>query len=377
MSRTVYHLLTETDSFSDLHGAALQRWVANVMKFEAARAVVVCARADSTWPLPHVTARKLPALGMYSKLRGRYRLPWSMRQPLLRAILQPALADLKPGDVVWIHNRPDYAGAIQGIVRASRARLVVHLHNSLMVSFPEEIVTSFDADRIVFCSKFLAQEARTRFPRLGNISVIYNGADESRFFPERRSSRRAKASRPLVLFAGRLVREKGAHIFAQAMRILETRGIPAAGRILGASGFGSSNPATRYVKDLRRIAPCNIEFAGYCSGSALAEEFRRADIFTSPSIWDEPFGLVNVEAMASGLATVSTNAGGVPEVFADGGAVLVARNSPQKLAEAIETLVRDGALRERIATEGYRNFKQNFTWRAVHKRYEELLGSLP
>ena len=52
----VVHLLTETDSFSDIHGAALQRWVANILRFEDEPAIVACARADSSWGLDHVRA---------------------------------------------------------------------------------------------------------------------------------------------------------------------------------------------------------------------------------------------------------------------------------------------------------------------------------
>ncbi len=77
VSGTVLHFLTETDSFSDLHGAALQRWVANVLRFEEDRAVVACARADASWGLAHVRTVVLPGLWAYSKLKGRYRLPWS------------------------------------------------------------------------------------------------------------------------------------------------------------------------------------------------------------------------------------------------------------------------------------------------------------
>ena len=87
MSRSVVHLLTETDSFSDIHGAALQRWVANVLRFEKEPAIVACARADSSWGLDHVKALQLPGLWAYSQIRGRYRLPWSVRQRMLRAIL--------------------------------------------------------------------------------------------------------------------------------------------------------------------------------------------------------------------------------------------------------------------------------------------------
>jgi spore coat protein SA len=372
MSPTVFHLLTETDSFSDVHGAALQRWVANVLRFEEDRSVVVCARADTSWGLPQVETMRLARLWAYSKLKGRYRLPWSLRRPLLRKALQPLLGRLSPGDVVWIHNRPDYAAAIGEGVRAAGARLVVHLHNSLLISFPREVTTSFRADRMVFCSGYLEREARQAFPGLDQTTVIHNGADDSRFYP---GSQEQGATPPLVLYAGRLVPEKGAHIFVDAMRLLRMRGINVLGRILGATGFGSNNPATAYSRGIMRDAPANVEFAGYRTASALAAEFRNAHIFCSPSVWEEPFGLVNVEAMASGLPTVTTRGGGVPEVFAEGGALLVARNSATELAAALEAVACDAALRRKLADEAYQSFRRNFTWQAVHGRYRQTLES--
>ncbi len=376
MSSTVTHFLTETDSFSDVHGAALQRWVANVLRYEREEAIVACARADASWGLGHVKAFRLPGLWAYSKLRGRYRLPWSVRRPMLRNILRPAIVGLKPGCVVWVHNRPDYAAAIESDVRAAGAKLVCHLHNSLLISFPAEVTGAFRADQLVFCSSYLESEARLAFPQLEATTVIHNGADDSRFFPQLPETRRGETKAPVVLFAGRLVPEKGAHIFVEAMWLLQARGVRATGRLLGATGFGSANPATAYSRRIKRDAPANVEFGGYRPAAALAEEFRRAEVFCSPSVWEEPFGMVNVEAMACGLPVVSTRGGGVPEVFAWGGAVLVERGSAVELASALEQVIRDADLRRRLATESYRSFQQNFTWRAVHGRYREVLSGL-
>jgi glycosyltransferase involved in cell wall biosynthesis len=125
-----------------------------------------------------------------------------------------------------------------------------------------------------------------------------------------------------------------------------------------------------------RDAPENIEFGGYRSASGLAEEFRRADIFCSPSVWEEPFGLVNVEAMACALPVVATRGGGVPEVFAGGGGILVERGSANELASALEKLIVDRSLRLELAMEGYRSFQRKFTWKTVHRRYREVLASL-
>jgi spore coat protein SA len=377
MSGTVVHLLTETDSFSDIQGAALQRWVANVLRFEEEPAIVACARADSSWGLDHVTPLRLPGLLAYSHLKGRYRLPWSLRRRMLRNILRPALSGLKPDSVVWVHNRPDYASAIEGEVRAAGARLVVHLHNSLLTSIPHMTAGGLRGDQHVFCSEYLESEARRTHPELSRTSVIYNGADPGRFFPERRTDDWSGERRtPVVLFAGRLVPEKGAHIFVEAMWLLLAKGIRARGRLLGATGFGSSNPATDYSRSIRKNAPRNIEFGGYRPAAALADELRRADIFCSPSVWEEPFGLVNVEAMASGLPVVSTRGGGVPEVFAEGGGVLVKRGSATELAAALEGLIRSRERRRKLATEGQSSFQRNFTWRTIHHRYREVLEGL-
>jgi len=377
MSGTVVHLLTETDTFSDLHGAALQRWVANTLRFEKEPAIVACARADSSWGIDHVTALLLPGLWAYSQIKGRYRLPWGIRVRMLRRILRPVVRGLKPDSVVWVHNRPDYASAIETEVRAAGARLVVHLHNSLLTSFPRMIGDSLRADRFVFCSEYLEREARSLRPELGHTCVVHNGADERRFFPQEPRVESPGGQRTVVvLFAGRLVPEKGAHVFVEAMWLLLARGIRARGRVLGATGFGSANPSTAYSRSLRKDAPPNVEFGGYRTASALAEEFRRADIFCSPSVWEEPFGLVNVEAMASGLPVVSTRGGGVPEIFAAGGGVLVERGSATELAAALEALIRNGARRRELGMEGYASFQRNFTWRTVHRRYREVLAGL-
>ncbi len=246
-----------------------------------------------------------------------------------------------PDSVVWIHNRPDYAAAIEADVRATGAKLVVHLHNSLLVSFPRKITASFRADRVVFCSRYLENEARSVFPALDRTSVIYNGADESRFYPRQQRKAWSGEKAPVVLFAGRLVPEKGAHVFVEAMWLLAGARDSSARTAVGSDRIRLS----QYARPDIRVRSCGMlrrtsSSSGYRAASQLAEEFRRADIFCSPSVWEEPFGLVNVEAMASGLPVVSTRGGGVPEIFACGGGVLVERGSATELAAALEELIR-------------------------------------
>jgi spore coat protein SA len=73
---------------------------------------------------------------------------------------------------------------------------------------------------------------------------------------------------------------------------------------------------------------------------------------------------------------VATQSGGIPEAFVEGGALLVGRGSANELAAAIERLVSEPSLRNKLAEDGYASFHKNFTWVAVRQRYHEVLDSL-
>jgi glycosyltransferase involved in cell wall biosynthesis len=110
----------------------------------------------------------------------------------------------------------------------------------------------------------------------------------------------------------------------------------------------------------------------------LADLFREADIFCSPSVWEEPFGLVNVEALASGLPIVSTRGGGVTEILANGGGILVERGSAVQLAGALRRLAEDPALRTHLGQQGHAVFRERFTWsnaRAQVQNIQNMLSS--
>jgi spore coat protein SA len=159
------------------------------------------------------------------------------------------------------------------------------------------------------------------------------------------------------------------------MRLLHAKGVRGRAKIIGGAAFGDSKP-TRYMESLWRSAPPNIEFHKYCSGMELAARFREADIFCLPSSFDDPFPLAPLEAMASRLPVVATRSGGIPEAFADGGAILVPKDDPAELALALEKLLTDPALRSQVAEAGFASYKRSFTWPAIRHRYHELVDEI-
>jgi glycosyltransferase involved in cell wall biosynthesis len=270
---------------------------------------------------------------------------------------------------VWLHNRPDLAAAIRPIVHAAQAKLVLHMHNSFLARRSARRMREIQADRYVFVSRYLENEAIENVNDLPNTCVVYNGADRAVFYPREGAAANAV---PTILLASRLVPEKGAHVFVEAMRELERRHVAAKGIIVGASNFGGSKD-TPYVRKLHKDAPSNIEFHPYCSGTQLGDVFRTADIFCLPSIWQDPFPLAPLEAMACRLPVVATQSGGIPEAFRDGGAIIVPRNSVSDLADALQKLIEEPALRQSLADSGEASFQRNFTWSAVKDQYRSVI----
>jgi spore coat protein SA len=373
MPNTTYHLLTEAEPFSEFSGGAISRWAGNVLR-DNDQSVVVCPSADNTWNFSPETVRLLPALKLYKSWRRHLsRSPWLFHRRVIRAIFRPLLRRLRPRDIVWIHNRPEFAVALTPHIHRAGGRVVLHLHNSHLVDGPERLMRQVRVDQLVFVSEFLRQQAHHKFPQAGASSVLYNGADQSIFYPAKDG--RTNSAPVTVLFAGRLVEDKGVHVLLDAMKLLEAQAVPLQARIVGSSNFGMG-AETEYIRRLKADSPPTVEFLPYRTGKALGDLFRAADMFCSPSVWDEPFGLVNVEALASGLPVVSTLGGGATEVFAGGGGILVERRSAAELASALRRLVESPELRTRLGQQGYAAFLERFTWANARTQVQQIQHTL-
>jgi spore coat protein SA len=369
----IYHVFDERERFSEFSGGAISRWAANVLRNDV-DTHIVCIDGDDSWGFEATRIHRVPELSRYAKLRGRRFYPGWVAGKLLRKIYSQRFPTLKAGDTVWVHGQPDIALALSPWARAAKAKLVLHLHGSIFVTHPKAKMRAVirSVDHLVFCSQFLENEARQRFPEMSRTSILYNGADDALFFPG--DSRKNEV--PVVLVASRLVPEKGAHLLLPAMRVLDQRGVKAQAKILGSSFFGGAPPSP-YVNRLHKEAPPNVIMAGYCAGKQLADEFRAADIFCLPAIYNDPFPLAVIEGMASGLPVVTTPRGGIPEALANGGGVFFNPDgTPEELASVLQALIEDPGQRLEIGRAGRLSYQKNFTWRNIHRGYHEILNAI-
>lgn len=368
MTGRVFHLLDEREIFSERDGGAISRWAANALR--DGNEIVVCPDFDTSWKFSPHRIYKMP--GWYEVGRIHpilYRLPWPVQRSWYLRILSTLLAQTQPGDILYVHNRPACAATLATVMERGRFKVYLHMHNSMLVEANLGQIRALKRVPIVYCSRFLQQEAEQALPHCFEKSyVVYNGADEHVFRP----GDSADADGTTVIFTGRLVPYKGVHVLLEAMRLLLKSGAAIRCAVVGGSGFGRSRQ-TRYVRKLQQMAPDNCSMLGYHSGAELAGLLRRASIFCCPSIWRDPFPLAPIEAMAAGLPVVASNVGGLPETLAHGGGVLVPPNDPERLAEALSTLADDQQCRRRLAQAARRAFEQHFRWSNVRAQYLNAL----
>jgi spore coat protein SA len=99
-------------------------------------------------------------------------------------------------------------------------------------------------------------------------------------------------------------------------------------------------------------------------------------VFCCPSIWEEPFGMVILEAMASGLPVVASSTGGIPEILQHGGGVLVEPSNPVSLAAKLKLLIVDSQLRSEKRDDAIKSVRKHFTWDLIQQHYTQIADEI-
>jgi len=227
-------------------------------------------------------------------------------------------------------------------------------------------------EQIYVPSTAMAEILRAHGVRDG-LRLWQRGVETDRFHPAHRSMewRRAHGiadDAVVVAFVSRLVWEKGLDVFADVIEALRRRNVPHRSLIVG------DGPVR---DDLEARLP-NAIFTGYLEGDALSRAYASSDVFLFPSD-TETFGNVTLEAMASGLPTVCADAVGSRDLVDDGTTgVLCPPGDASAFTDAVERLVTDAALRQRMCTAA-RDRAQTFTWDTILARmntyYDEVLAA--
>lgn len=185
------------------------------------------------------------------------------------------------------------------------------------------------------------------------VSIVPGGVDTDRFSPGTAADARG------LLMVGRVDDPaKGLKVLLAAAGKVRSKCIEADVRVTGSGSYGEG-----------------VQSLGWVPPHRLPDLYRSAAVVVVPSLWEEPFGLVAVEAMACGVPVIASRQGGLASIVEDGiTGFLVAPGDSEQLAERLEQLLADSDLRRRFGEAGRARAVDLFAWdRIVENHYLPMI----
>ncbi|WP_299087303.1 glycosyltransferase family 4 protein [uncultured Metabacillus sp.] len=299
--------------------------------------------------------------------------------------------------IVHVFNRPL---SIPLYKKASpSSQFVLGLHNEMLsekkVSLEKgkEIVNS--VERIVTVSNYIKQTVLERFPEAeSKIKVVYSGVNLMEYPPvwspegeQIRKEYRQKyniGDKKVILFVGRLTKNKGPHLLISAFKAIAKRHPNAVLVITGGKWFSDDgiNKYIRYLKKLAQPLGDKVIFTNFIPAKEISNIFLMSDIFVCSSQWQEPLARVHYEAFAAGIPTISTNRGGNAEVVShkETGYLIEAYDQVSEFAKGIHFYLMNPVTADRITRNARKLVESNFQFHHVASRltnvYSELIPKL-
>jgi starch synthase len=251
-----------------------------------------------------------------------------------------------------------------------------------------------DADAVIAVSKGTKEDILRAYPEIdpARIHVIYNGIDLNEYQKTADTSALTKygvdPALPYVLFVGRITRPKGVTHLVEAIRYLP----PNTQVVLCAGAPDTPEIAAEMrakVEEARALNPKVVWIEKMVTKPEAIQLYSNASVFCCPSVY-EPFGIINLEAMACRAPVVASATGGILEVVVEGETGYLVRfdqdpvttfpSNPERfaqdLAAKISDLLADPAKARRFGEAGRRRVEETFAWSAIADQTIELYRTL-
>jgi glycosyltransferase involved in cell wall biosynthesis len=304
-------------------------------------------------------------------------------------------------DVVHILNFSQFVPIIRAF--NPNVKICLHMECDWLSQLDEKVIEQrlSKVNLIIGCSHYITKKVQSRFPQFASrCRTVYNGVDVVQLFDKNTSKKsRENSDLKTLLFVGRVSPEKGVHVLIDAFEkvfsqypqtILKIIGpeVVVAKEMMDPSNSESMTDELKsfyngsYVSHLKarmssKASKC-VFFLGPVQHSKLITHYQDSDIFIFPSVWNEPFGIPIIEAMAMKLPVIATQGGAFPEIITEGkSGLLVKRGSANALANAIIQLLSDNYLRESMSQVGRQRAIDSFSWEIVTENLLHAYQEMP
>jgi glycosyltransferase involved in cell wall biosynthesis len=282
-------------------------------------------------------------------------------------------------DYIILENCPGYAYKLS---QRGFQNIILHLNNDLLNAKSRYHDVIFNSlVKILTCSNYIRNRVST-IQTCNKIHTLYNAIDVNNFSPQKKFSINRMTigfSKEdfIISFSGRINKDKGVAELIDAILMLKDEPNIKL-MVIGGTFFGNAvdeDDFVRSLKDKAKTISDKIMFTGYIPYDKLPDYLHLADIAVIPSMWNEPFGLTIVEALAAGLPLVTTRSGGIPEIC-EGVATIVNReNIVNNLSEAILDLYHHPEKRKQMSLASLKRAKF-FDKKAFAEKFFDSLENL-
>lgn len=310
-------------------------------------------------------------------------------------------------DVVHCHTWYSHFGGILAKLNYGRPLVItVHSLEPLRPWKREQLAGGYDftvwlektaleiADAVIAVSKETKHDLERLFKiEPARLHVIYNGIDLQEYRPSGKGDVLARygidPEKPFLLFVGRITRQKGIVHLVRAIEMMDRdfQVVLCAGAPDTPAIAGEMKAAVRQAQEKRGDI---IWIEEMLEKPSVIELYSRAAVFCCPSIY-EPFGIINLEAMACETAVVASAVGGIKEVVVDGETGFLVpveqmKESPfepidpqqfsRDLAARVNQLMADPELQREFGRAGRKRAEEHFSWSAIAQETKRLYESL-
>ncbi len=275
------------------------------------------------------------------KLRKFFHLSKEYYNYFIEYYFEQVYKDLKKKhyDYIVLENSPGHAYKLS---QRGYNNIILHLNNDLLNSQSKYHEFIFNGlSKILTCSNYIKNRVSTISPS-NKIQTLYNAIDVKRFSVKHDSAINREAiglseEDFVIVYSGRINKDKGVSELIDAMLLLKEKPHLKL-MIIGGTFFGNTTSEDNFVSSLKDKAKCladRIVFTGFVQYENIPDYLHLADIAVLPSMWEEPFGLTIVEALAAGLPLITTRSGGIPEICEGVATIVDKENVVNNLASAI------------------------------------------
>ncbi len=217
-------------------------------------------------------------------------------------------------------------------------------------------------DGKIAVSKPAMQFVNKHFP--GSYEIIPNGVDTEHFSPDVSPIDEFCDGKLNILFVGRLEKRKGADYLLKAYQRVKQE-IPHSRLIIVGPG---THLRAKYEKQVEESGLRDVVFAGFVSYEDLPRYYKTADVFCTPAIGWESFGIILLEAMSVGTPIVASNIAGYASLITHGvEGLLVPPKGVRSLAQALISVLSDESLRRQLGTNGITKAAE-YDWKHVSRQ---------